>query len=60
MFLYIHHSLASLPVRFKYKSLSFANLSLFLHHVSIFGWTSLYFAQTSETSLEVARTLVQN
>ena len=34
--MYIHHSLASLSVLFKHKSLSFVNLNLFLHCVSIF------------------------
>ena len=35
LFTCIHHSLASLSVLSKHKSLSFANLSLFFHHVSI-------------------------
>ena len=36
LFMYIHHSLASLSVLFKHKSLIFVNLNLFLHCVSIF------------------------
>ena len=42
LFIYIHHSLASLSVLFKYKSLSFGNLSLFLYHVSVFWLEHLY------------------
>ena len=59
--MFIHLSLAGLSVLFTHKYLSFVNLSLFLHDVSnnLVG-TSLYFAQTSETSLEGARTFVQN
>ena len=48
-----HHSLASLSVLFKHKSLSFVSLSLFLHHILV--GTYLYFAHNSETSLEGAR-----
>ena len=36
LFTHIHLFLASLPVLFKHKSLSFVNLSLFLHYISIF------------------------
>ena len=54
----MHHSLASLSVLFKHKSLSFVNLSL-LSPFNILVETPLYFAQTSETSLEGARTSVQ-
>ena len=42
LFTYIHHALASLSVLFKHKSLSFVNLSLFLHHVSTFWLEHLY------------------
>ena len=42
LFTYIHHSLASLSVLFKHKSLIFDNLSLFLHLVSIFWLEHLY------------------
>ena len=35
LFTCIHHSLASLSVLSKHKSLSFANLSLFFHHVLV-------------------------
>ena len=39
----IHHSLASLSLLFKHKSLSFVvNLTLFLHHISIFWLEHLY------------------
>ena len=60
-FTYIHHSLASLSILFKQKSLSFVNLEVFLHHISMFSFdTSLYFAQLPETNLEGACTLEQN
>ena len=39
---YIHLSLASFFVVFKHKSLSFVNLSLFLHDVPIFWLEHLY------------------
>ena len=40
--MYIHHSLASLSVLFKRKSLSLVNLSLFLNFVLIFWLRRLY------------------
>ena len=40
--MYIHHSLASLSVLFKRKSLGLVNLSSFLHFVSIFWLGRLY------------------
>ena len=42
LFTYIHYSLASLFVLFKYKSLTFVNLSLFLNFVSIF-WSEHFY-----------------
>ena len=61
IFTYIHHSLASLSALFKCTSLSFVNLSLFSHHVSIFWLEHRYILpKTSETSLEGAPTLMQN
>ena len=59
LFTYIQLSSAGMTILFKHKSLNFVNLSLFLYDVSIVG-TSSYFSQTSEASLEVALTLVQN
>ena len=40
--MYIHHSLASLSVLFNHKSLSFVDLGLLLHHISIFWLEHLY------------------
>ena len=41
LFTFIHLSLASFTELFKHKSLSFVNLSFFLHDVSIFWWERL-------------------
>ena len=49
IFTYIYHSLASLSVLFKRKSLIFVNLTLLLHHVSIFSSESLYILPRPQT-----------
>ena len=58
---YINLSLTSFSALSKDKSLSFLNLGLFLHEMSIAWLEHLYIlSQTSETGLEAARTLVQS
>ena len=65
LFTCIYLSLASFSVLLKHKLLRSVKLNLFLHNVSIF-WLepditgTLYFAQTSMTSVKGARNLAKN